>query len=56
MLSPCIKICKLDKGICKGCGRTEKEIKNWLIYSDKKRLNIMNKLTKNIDKNNINNV
>ena len=46
ILSPCINNCKLDakKDICIGCGRTSKEITNWIFYSDEKRLSIMNDL------------
>ena len=37
MISPCLKICKVKKGICIGCGRNLDQIKNWKSYSDKKR-------------------
>lgn len=33
--SPCINVCELDNDtkICKGCGRTSYEIRNWAEYS-----------------------
>jgi predicted Fe-S protein YdhL (DUF1289 family) len=40
--SPCINICEIDPktNICIGCGRTMKEIANWINLSveEKKRL------------------
>ena len=34
--SPCIKVCEIDpkNNICMGCGRTMKEISNWINMSD----------------------
>lgn len=29
MKSPCISVCKFDDEVCRGCGRTRKEIKGW---------------------------
>lgn len=26
---PCISICKFDDDICRGCGRSKREIKSW---------------------------
>ena len=28
-LSPCVKLCKLELGVCRGCGRTLNEIRHW---------------------------
>ena len=42
--SPCIKVCKLKDKICIGCGRTQDQIREWLIYSDEKRNCIMKTL------------
>ena len=43
--SPCISVCKLNSDkICKGCGRTKKEIKNWSNFSNKQREKIMKRL------------
>ena len=50
MISPCLKICKVKKGICIGCGRNLDQIKNWKSYSDKKRKTIMKSLTNFIKK------
>jgi len=49
--SPCVSICALEDGTCIGCGRTSKEISNWLHYTDDERKTIMERLEKdfNID-------
>ncbi|MFS2160130.1 DUF1289 domain-containing protein [Pseudomonas sp. Pseusp122] len=26
---PCISVCKFDDDICRGCGRSKREIKTW---------------------------
>ncbi len=45
MQSPCIKQCALNKNnICKGCGRTLKQIMNWRDLTNQQRDNIMNNL------------
>lgn len=46
IISPCSNECKLDevRNICLGCGRTTKEIIQWIVYSDEQRLEIMEKL------------
>lgn len=31
--SPCTGYCRLENGKCIGCGRTEKDIENWLDMS-----------------------
>ena len=46
MISPCIKVCRLEEGICTGCGRTQDQIRDWLILTDKERKKIMKKLKK----------
>ncbi|HEU0070739.1 MAG TPA: DUF1289 domain-containing protein [Alphaproteobacteria bacterium] len=37
--SPCIDICKIDKisGLCRGCLRTVREIKDWKDLSSKRQ-------------------
>tara|TARA_B100000780_G_C21049689_1_gene421493 strand:+ start:772 stop:936 length:165 start_codon:yes stop_codon:yes gene_type:complete len=37
--SPCIKICDIDpkSNICRGCGRTIKEISNWINMDDEEK-------------------
>lgn len=44
--SPCKLICELDleKGLCKGCGRSREEIARWTRYSDAQRAFIMTEL------------
>ena len=44
--SPCKLICELDieKGLCKGCGRSREEIAKWTRYSDAQRAFIMTEL------------
>jgi predicted Fe-S protein YdhL (DUF1289 family) len=32
--SPCIKVCRIDDGLCVGCKRTLDEIRDWMILSD----------------------
>lgn len=33
--TPCIAICSTSQGdaVCKGCGRTEQEVQDWLVYT-----------------------
>ena len=45
--SPCIKICKLEKGVCIGCRRTQDEIREWVIMTDSQREEIMARLKTN---------
>ena len=35
--SPCINVCTVVDGECVGCFRTEKQIEEWLHYTDKER-------------------
>jgi predicted Fe-S protein YdhL (DUF1289 family) len=44
--SPCVGICRLDpiSGWCDGCGRTGREIAEWLDASDEQRLDIFARL------------
>jgi len=37
--SPCNDVCTTDpeSGLCIGCGRTQKEIANWLYFTDKQK-------------------
>lgn len=42
--SPCIKLCKVEKGVCVGCGRTLSQIANWLNYSPEQREKIIKEL------------
>ena len=45
--SPCVKICNLENGICVGCGRTQDEIREWVIMTDSQREEIMERLKTN---------
>ena len=44
--SPCNDICTTDSesGLCVGCGRTQNEIANWLIYSDSEKISVLKEL------------
>ena len=42
--SPCVKICRLEDGVCIGCGRTQDEIREWVIMTDNQREKIMERL------------
>ena len=45
--SPCVKICKLEYGVCIGCGRTQDEIREWVIMTNSQREEIMERLKTN---------
>ena len=45
--SPCVKICKIKNGICIGCGRSQDEIREWVIMTDSQREEIMARLKTN---------
>jgi predicted Fe-S protein YdhL (DUF1289 family) len=46
VISPCISVCRIDANkVCEGCHRTLKEIREWSIYSDKRRETIMKRLS-----------
>ncbi len=48
--SPCIGVCKLNtKGVCEGCKRTSKQIKEWWGYTDKEKIKINKGLKINKD-------
>lgn len=39
--SPCKLICRYDEdGLCVGCRRNKEEIMNWIVYSDKQKLDV----------------
>ena len=42
--SHCVKICTLEDGVCMGCGRTQDEIREWVIMTDDQREKIMERL------------
>jgi predicted Fe-S protein YdhL (DUF1289 family) len=46
VISPCVSVCRIDDNdMCEGCGRTIKEIREWSIYSDKRRATVMKRLS-----------
>jgi predicted Fe-S protein YdhL (DUF1289 family) len=36
--SPCIHVCKLQGDVCIGCGRTTKDLTEWVRYTNEQRL------------------
>jgi predicted Fe-S protein YdhL (DUF1289 family) len=46
MLSPCIKICKLDpkQQFCLGCKRTVEEIAKWSSFTEQQQIIIIEQL------------
>jgi len=46
--TPCIRYCKLKNGICEGCGRSWEHVRDWSLYSEKTRLDIMKTLIPNL--------
>lgn len=42
--SPCVQVCRLQEGVCTGCGRTKNQIKEWTSYTEFKRIKIMETL------------
>lgn len=46
MITPCVANCTLDPvtAVCKGCGRTYEEIKDWNGFTDEQRMEIMIRL------------
>ena len=47
MKTPCVKICKLIDSVCIGCGRTQDQIRDWTIYTDKERSTIIKEIQLN---------
>ncbi len=41
ILSPCILVCTMDKGLCLGCHRTLDEIAGWSAASDDEKRAIL---------------
>ena len=39
--SPCVNICRMEDGLCEGCGRTLAEIAEWSAASDDRRRAIL---------------
>jgi predicted Fe-S protein YdhL (DUF1289 family) len=53
VISPCIRICKLENEICIGCGRTRDQISKWRSYTDNEKLTIIEQIKDNHRQNNI---
>jgi predicted Fe-S protein YdhL (DUF1289 family) len=41
IISPCVKVCKVENKVCIGCGRTTQEIAEWFKASDKRKREIV---------------
>ena len=46
--SPCTAVCSIDRknGLCKGCGRTGKEISNWVAYTNLQKKQVLREIKK----------
>ncbi|WP_343519290.1 DUF1289 domain-containing protein [Sphingomonas sp.] len=42
--SPCVSICRMKDGFCKGCGRTLGEIAEWSTATDARRREILDRI------------
>jgi predicted Fe-S protein YdhL (DUF1289 family) len=42
--SPCIGVCTLIEGICKGCKRTTEEVTEWYNYSNKQKQQVLDRI------------
>jgi len=43
--SPCIQVCTLDDNmVCIGCYRTQDEIRDWIIATDERKLEILERI------------
>ena len=42
--SPCIKVCRIEDGLCVGCKRTLDEIRDWMILSDYEQNKLLHEL------------
>jgi len=46
--SPCIKVCRMDGGICIGCGRDKLEISRWAEMSNDEKVIVIEKSEKRL--------
>ena len=42
--SPCQRLCKVEHGICQGCGRTLDEVSQWRLMSNSQKLAVWQRL------------
>lgn len=42
--SPCVRICRLQDGICVGCKRTAEEITLWTRFTDSQKLAVLERI------------
>ena len=42
--SPCIKVCRIEDGLCVGCKRTLDEIRDWMVLSDYEQKKLLHEL------------
>tara|TARA_B100002019_G_scaffold59522_2_gene51042 strand:- start:9838 stop:9990 length:153 start_codon:yes stop_codon:yes gene_type:complete len=42
--SPCIQVCTIVNGFCIGCERSAEEITEWLRATDKRKLEILERI------------
>ena len=42
--TPCIQVCKIINKICIGCFRTDRQISDWVIYTDEERSKIIKEI------------
>lgn len=47
--SPCIGICRVEDGICVGCGRTVSEITDWLALSPYQQAAVVSQARSRLD-------
>lgn len=45
--SPCIGVCGLFDGVCRGCGRTTEEVTEWYNLTDEQKQAVLDRLNNN---------
>ena len=48
LASPCVNVCTVKDGVCKGCGRTLEEIAHWTAMTNEERKSINARLSDRI--------
>ena len=49
--SPCIQVCQLQDGVCKGCHRTSDEIENWILLTEAQKEEIVSRVQESLFNN-----